>query len=166
VHGLRTFRTNWTSPRKDTDSLWTLAPHDLSIAIAVLGTIPEPVSALAEVSDDRAVGLVAILGQSPWFVLEVSTRYADKRREVRLHCRDGVAVLPNVESTHIEIARGAIGAEKPLRERLPFDPERPLARSLRIFLEHVVGGPPPPTSAAEGLAVVASLSRLRELAGV
>jgi predicted dehydrogenase len=166
VHGLRTFRANWTSPRTDTDSVWTLAPHDLSIAIAVLGEIPEARSALAEVHDGRPVGLVALLGDAPWLVLEVSTRYADKRREVRLHCRDGVAVLPDVDGTHLEIARGGPTDPKPRLERRPFDPEPPLARELRLFVEHLAGGPPLPTSAAEGLAVVTALARLRQLAGV
>ncbi|HEY8216524.1 MAG TPA: Gfo/Idh/MocA family oxidoreductase, partial [Acidimicrobiia bacterium] len=38
IHGIRTTRANWTSPRTDTDSIWTLAPHDLTIAIEVLGS--------------------------------------------------------------------------------------------------------------------------------
>src|SRR5262245_29859200 len=30
VVGLRSTRTNWTSPRTDVDSVWNLAPHDLT----------------------------------------------------------------------------------------------------------------------------------------
>ena len=166
VHGLRTVRTGWTSSRTDTDSIWTLAPHDLSIAIGVLGAIPPAHSAVAEILEGRPVGLVAILGDSPWFVIEVSNRYRGKRREVRLHCRDGVAVLPHGESDFLEIIRSSEEGDGPSVERRRIDPEPALARELRVFLEHLAGGPPPPTDAAEGLAVVAGVARLRALAGV
>lgn len=169
VHGLRTVRTGWTSPRVDTDSVWTLAPHDLSIAIAVLGRIPPARSAVAEVLEGRPVGLVGILGgagDGPWCVLEVSNRYQDKRREVRLHCRDGVAVLAHGESDRVEILRMSRTGDGPAVERRAFDAEPALVRELRVFVEHLAGGPPPPTDAAEGLAVVAGVVRLRELAGI
>lgn len=165
VIGLRTTRTGWTSPRTDVDATFTLVPHDLSIALAVLGHIPTPRHALVEQLDGRAVGMLATLKDAagPWFVLEASTRYADKRREVRLHCRDGVASLPHGESTALQIARGT--SERPELELRAFDPEPALLRELRVFVAHLRGGPPPPTNAAEGLAVVQALLALRALAG-
>lgn len=166
VLGLRTTRLGWTSPRTDVDATQTLVPHDLSIALAVLGHIPTPRHALAERLEGRAVGMLATLqdADGPWFVLEASTRYADKRREVRLHCRDGVAWLPHGESTALQIVRGA--GERPEIELRDFDPEPALMRELRAFVAHLRGGPPPPTSAAEGLAVVRALAELRTLAGL
>ncbi|MDZ7736275.1 MAG: glycosyltransferase [Gammaproteobacteria bacterium] len=152
VHMLRTIRTNWTSPRTDTDSIWTLVPHDLTIALAVLGDIPEPRYALAEVIDGRPVGLIAALGDMPHFVLEASTRYADKRREIRLHCSEGVAIFPGHESGSVLICRGT-GLE-PETEIRRFDNTPPLRRELEVFVEHLHGGPAPPTGADEGAAVV------------
>jgi predicted dehydrogenase len=112
VHGLRSTRTNWTSPRTDVDSSWNLAPHDIALAQFILGEIPPPRFALAERLDGRCVGLIGILGSPdqknsdlPWAVFEVSNRHREKRREVRLHCRDGVAVLPDADTGHIEITR-------------------------------------------------------------
>jgi len=165
VHGLRTTRANWTSPRRDVDAVWTLVPHDVSIALAVLGFIPEPRFALAELDAGRAVGLVGVLGERPWVVLEASTRVADKRREVRLHCRDGVATLPGGESDHLLVATGT-GALSPRLERRPLDPVQPLARELAEFVGFLRGGPRPRCDAAEGAAVVAAVARLRELAGL
>ena len=46
-----------------------------------------------------------MLGDEVRFVFEVSSRYADKRREVNLDCRDGVAVIPHGEADLIEITR-------------------------------------------------------------
>jgi len=164
---LRTIRTNWTSPRRDTDSVWTMVPHDLSIAIAVLGDIPPPRFAWAERIGDRVTGLVGVLGTEPALVLEVSNRYADKRREVRLHCSNAVAVLPGDDRGVIEITRSdpdndllAITES----ESVPYQP--PLRSELEVFVSHLRGGAPPPTTAHEGLQVVRAVAQLRRLAGV
>ena len=45
-------------------------------------------------------------------------------------------------------------------------PELPLLRELRAFLDHLDGGPPPRSSAAEGAAIVRTISELRLLAGL
>ena len=51
-------------------------------------------------------------------------------------------------------------------ERRPIDPEWPLLRELRAFVEHVRGGPPPRSSAAEHVEIVERLVALRALAGL
>jgi predicted dehydrogenase len=165
VHGVRSTRTNWTSPRRDTDAVWTLVPHDLTIAIEVLGTLPVPRAATVEELGGRAVGLWGLCGApgEPWLVIEASTRFADRRREVRVHGEDGVAVLPTDEATALRIERGA-GLE-PEVEEVRFDPEPPLRRELAAFLGHVAGGPPPKSPAAEGVAVVEAVEALRRQAG-
>src|ERR1051326_5297713 len=75
VHGLKSVRTNWTSPRQDVDSTWNLAPHDLSIAQFIFGKLPVPRFATAELLHGRCVGLSATLGETPWVIFEVSNRY-------------------------------------------------------------------------------------------
>jgi hypothetical protein len=42
----------------------------------------------------------------------------------------------------------------------------PLLRELRAFLEHLDGGPPPRSSAAEGTRIVEVVEGLRALAGI
>jgi len=162
VHQLRTTRTNWTSPRKDIDPIWTLAPHDLSIMLEVLGEIPQPRFAVAERVGRSPVGLVGVLGDDPTVVLEVSTRYREKRREVRLHCRDGVAVLPHGESAFVEITRDPeLGAE-----HRPFEPEAPLYLEVKTFVDFLHGGPAPRSSVGQALEIVKALAALRTLAGI
>jgi predicted dehydrogenase len=137
--GLRSTRVNGPSPR--------------------LGAIPPPRAALVEEVGGRAESLWGLCGDDPWLVVEASTRFADKRREVRLHAEDGVAVLPHDSATALRIERGEGVAEQPFR------PEPPLRRELAAFLDHLRGGPPPKSDAAEGVAVVEALVALRELAG-
>lgn len=168
VDMLRSLRVGWTSPRGDVDPTWTLAPHDLSIALEVLGHLPEPRAAFVERRGAEVVGLLGVLGEHPRVVLEVSTRYPTKRRELRLHCRDGVVGLDAAAGRHLEVAHdqdAPPGALPPTR-RIPFDPEPPLRRELAAFLDHLRGGPPPRTSALEAARLVATMEALRELAGI
>jgi len=166
--GMKTVRANWRSPRTDVDTIWNMAPHDLSLAIAILGEIPPIRFAQAEVAAEGAVGMWAVLGTAPWFVIEVSNRYRDKRREVRLHCERGVCVLPDLEGGHLEVTRDG-------ERTVPFDsrterrpyPARPaLLAGLGWFVAHLDGGAPMPTTGREGLAVVKAVVELRERAGL
>ena len=67
------------------------------------------------------------------------------------------------------IAKEAIvrtGTAEPGVERIETPGELPLLAEVRTFVEHLAGGPPPRSSAAEGLAVVEALAALRRMAGV
>ena len=165
VLALRSTRTNWASPRRDVDSVWNLAPHDLSLAQYILGSIPEPRYAHAEIVHGRCVGMIGILGSTPSAIFEVSNRFREKRREIRLHCREGVAVLGDPDSGQIEITRGGPGG-KPELELRAVDREPALLRELRAFCAFLNGGVAPRASAADGLAVVEALEALRGLAGL
>ena len=150
------------------DSVWNLAPHDLTLALEILGEIPAPRAAIAERHDGRAVGMYALLGGDPWLGFDVSNRYRDKRREVGLHCQDGVAVMLDPDAGAIEITRGD-AASSPADARIekrPYSTESALRRELAAFLGFVHGGPPPKSSAAEGVEVVRAVARLRALAGI
>lgn len=160
VRSLRTTRIGWANPHADVDAIWILAPHDLSIAIEILGRLPQPRVAVGERLGGRAVALLGLLGDDPWIGLDVSVVTGEMRREVRLQCRDGIAVLADAYGEHVQIFRH--GA--PVEHR-PIAIEPPLRRELGAFLAHLAGGPPPKSSAADGAAVVSVLTRLRALAG-
>jgi len=168
VLGLRTTRIGWANPHSDVDPVWILAPHDLSIALEVLGDIPAPRAASAERLNGTPAGLVGLLGIDPWMVLDVSILNPERRREIRLHCRDGVAILSDSYREHVLVTRDfdphrtAVRAEA-LR---PISTDPPLLRELRAFLGYIAGGPPPRSTAAEGAMIVNALADLRELAGI
>jgi len=160
VHGLRTTRIGWANAHTDVDAVWILAPHDLSIALEILGQLPAPRTAVGERLDGCATGLLGILGEAPWVAVDVSVARPELRREVCLYCRDGTAVLPSAYSDHLRIARPGRA-----EERRSISTELPLRRELRAFLGHLAGGPPPKSSGADGAAVVRAVERLRALAG-
>lgn len=164
VSFLYTTRVNWTSPRTDVDIVWTALPHDLTIAQAVLGALPEPASAVAECIGSIPVGMVATLKGPPHCLFNVSARYQDKRREIRLHFTEGVAVVPSGEAEFIEVARGR--ALEPEVERLALSSETALQRELRACMAYLNGGAAPRSDVNEGVRVVEKIARLRTLAGL
>ena len=166
VVGLRTTRLGWGNPHGDVDGVWMLAPHDVSIVLEILGSIPQPVSAVGEWVDGLMTGLVGTLGVDPWATIEVSMAHPIRRREVRLICEHGVAVLPDAYSDSVVVARGRLQREVTLdEERRQVSDELPLVRELRAFVEHLGGGPPPRSSAAEAVAEVEAIAALRAACG-
>jgi predicted dehydrogenase len=166
VTGVRSTRTNWTSPRADVDALWNLAPHDLTLAIEILGVLPEPRAVLAERHGGRIVGATALLGGEPWLVFEVSNRCRDKRREVRVHGIDGVAVMRDPDDGRIEITAGDAASQLDVTSTTvrEYAAESALVRELAAFVAFVGGGPPPKSSAREGAEVVRVVAELQRLA--
>ncbi|WP_163999252.1 Gfo/Idh/MocA family protein [Pyxidicoccus caerfyrddinensis] len=165
VVGLKTTRVGWVASRQDVDCTAWLAPHDLSIALEVLGEVPEPRAAVAEREGDRVTGLFALLGERPWVNLELSDRRRRTFREVRLVCEGGTAILGG-EAEELLVLSASRETTPPAPLRRPFDPEPPLLRELRAFVAHVRGGPPPHSSLADAVRIVDTLTRIRELAGL
>jgi len=164
VAGLRTVRVGWGNPHPDVDMVWILAPHDLSIALEVLGALPRAEAAAAQWLGEEATHLTALLrGDRWWHALEVSARSAERIRRIELHCDGGVAALADGWDEHVTVFRD--GPDGPVEERIETPGELPLLAELRAFVEHLDGGPPPRSSAAEGAATVATIADLRRLAG-
>jgi predicted dehydrogenase len=160
VRGLRTTRIGWGNAH-DVDGVWVLVPHDLAIGLEILGTVLPARAAVADSGEDGAHGLVGLLGDRPWHALEVASRSPLRRREITLTCEEGTAVLTDSYDEQVLIRRD--GGEPETR---PISAELPLLRELRAFVEHLGGGPPPRSSAAEGALVVERIAELRALAGV
>ena len=163
ILGLRTLRVNWGNPHPDVDGIWILTPHDLSIALEILGEIPPPRCAVAQRMNGTPTGLIGILGEKPWLALEVSTSHRKWRREIWLYCENGFAVLNDAYSEHIQITFYSDPDQAILR---PVSKELPLLRELKTFIKHLEGGPSPRSSAAEGAAIVDTIVCLRKLAGI
>jgi len=82
VVGVRSTRVGWGNPHGDVIAIWMLAPHDISIALEILGHSPEPRDAVAERIGSTVTGVTALLGTDPWLALDVSTAAGVQRREV------------------------------------------------------------------------------------
>lgn len=163
VVGLHARRVTLGHRYSDVNTVWIHAPHDLSIAHEVLGHVPEPRHTVPELLGGELAGLTAILGESPWMVLEVSAIAPGHRRELRLVCEGGVAQLDGGYAEHVVIGRAGAINEDALEHR-PIAGELPLLAELRAFVEHLQGGPPPKSSAADALLIVERIAAMIELA--
>jgi predicted dehydrogenase len=171
VVGLRTFRLGYGHSNADTDCVWTLLPHDLSIATEVLGTLPVPRHAVADMAGATVMGLVAssALDGGPWHVAEIGARSLRRQRSIMLMCANGVAALEDAYADHITImenppAAGASAEPRPLCR--PIGTDMPLLVELAAFLDHLKGGSPPKSSVAEAAATVEAIASIRRLAAI
>jgi len=159
VHGLRTVRVQ-PDNRHVEDAIWVLAPHDLAIALEVLGEVPRARAAAGQWADERLVTIHALLGaERGWHALEVSERAPATERRIELHCDEGVVVLGSGWDEHL-----LVHLHDGRKERIEAPGELPLLAELRAFVGFLNGGPPPKSSAAEGAEIVETISALRALA--
>jgi predicted dehydrogenase len=165
VVGIHARRVALGSPHGDVNTVWIHAPHDLAIALEVLGEVPEPRHVVPELVGGKLAGLTAILGETPWVVIEVSELAPGHRRELRLVCEQGVAQLDGGYAEHVLVGHAG-RIEEDAMERRPIAGELPLLAELRAFVEHLEGGPPPQSSAAEGVAIVERVAETIALAEV
>jgi predicted dehydrogenase len=166
VGPLRSLRTRRVQPSisgYDVDPVWVLAPHDLSIASAILGSLPRIARASAEFarasaeSEDERV--VALRGESEGpveFSFEVSARAPLRRREVELAGASGRVSWSSADEHAIRVGG----------ERVPVSREPPLRREIGAILGFLRGGPELAGSAAESAEAVAILEAARTAAGV
>jgi predicted dehydrogenase len=167
VLGVRTTRVGWGTAHSDSDDIWHLTPHDLSIVLEILGSIPPPRAAVIERENDMPTGMIGMLGGDPWVVLEVSGRRERNIREVRVIGTEAIAVLPDSYSSEVLVYRtNPALPREPEVEHIAISDAMPLMRELEAFVDHLRGGPPPRSSAAEGLKNVETIEALRTLAGL
>jgi len=168
VLGLRTFRLGWSMTHNEVDPVWNLLPHDLSISLHVLGHLPPLAWAVTDPLGPPGGGVTALLGQSegPRALVECSAHHPVNRRSVVLACETGTLTLNASLDDHLLLRRGRPGDAAATEERVPIDTAMPLEAELAAFLDHLRGGPPPLSSAADGLAVVERCCEIRAFAGI
>jgi predicted dehydrogenase len=167
VLAIRSFRLSWGTPHMDSDVAWHLLPHDLAIAYEILGFLP-PASAAWTLFPGRPLhDLVGVLsdGEGPQVTVEVGTSHPINRRSVAVVGTRRSVQLGGSYDEHLMVADGSPGAPgTPYRH--PVANDMPLLLELQAFVDHLRGGSPPRSSAAEGLLVVERIDALRRLAGV
>jgi predicted dehydrogenase len=160
VRALETVRHGWAHAHADVDAIWTLAPHDLSIALEILGALPAVSAATGTRVGAGGVRLVGLLGSGPRVRIDVGS-VTPPQRQIRLRCEHGDAVLGDAYSDHVTVTRAGAPPEHRV---IGLDP--PLRRELHSFLAHLAGGPPPKSSGADGALIVETIERLRLVAGL
>jgi predicted dehydrogenase len=155
---LTTIRTGPEPLPIGVDVTWHLAVHDLAIALEVWGSVPRIVRAEGTVdSEGRIVRCEAIMqfGGGARHRLVAAAACPDRTRRVELIGTVRTAVLPFAESRTVDVySTGAGRVEVPLSDAMPLELE------LRAFLDHVMGGPPPKSSATDALEICGALAEI------
>ena len=156
--------------RREENALWSFAPHDISMILALTGTLPSRIAATGgyylshDVADTTLSHLTFDSGVQAHIFVSWLHPFKDQRLVV-VGTR-GMAAFNDV----------AQGADKllyyPLRQKtagdvpvlakadarpIPIDAGEPLRRECQAFLDAVSGGAAPPSDAAEGLRVLTVL---------
>jgi len=165
VSSIRLERWGWWDSPRDVSSLWWLAPHDLSMLFHWLGTVPAVV--WAERITQRGVDdYLIVLGgaDGPTVTIDLRVSSATNRRSFTIEGEWAAVHLADADADRL-IVREYRVEQVPSERSVPLDGSLPLETELRWFLAYLRGGPPPLSSAADGLMVVERLAEIERCAG-
>jgi predicted dehydrogenase len=156
VIAIRTERWAWGHPHLNVTPLWILAPHDLSIAFHLLGDLPPLRSALPLSARDTDLGLTAHFGApgGPSVTLDIGIASHDRRRRCHVIASRATLELRDGYDQRIFVRDGAPGATGASDRIVEVGGKMPLLAELEHFLAYLRGGPPPMSTAREGLLIV------------
>lgn len=159
-------RLNWGTVRREENILWSFAPHDLALLLAVTGEMPTEVAAFGQnalhptIADTTVTHLRFPSGLSAH--IHVSWLHPFKEQRFVLVGDKRVAVFEDTAPEHklvvydhaidwvdrVPVARKAPGRP------IAFPPREALASEMSAFLEAVDSGAPAPTDGRHGVQVL------------
>ncbi len=161
-------RLNLGAIRAEEDALWCLAPHDVSMILALAGVMPTRVTGFAErplgrgPADAAAVRLDFDGGLSA--MIQVSWLHPVKEHRLSVVGSEGMAVFDDTKawSEKLTLYRHRVGPDLAIAraepEPLPIPEGEPLKEECRDFLAAVAEGRPPLADAGEALRVMQVLA--------
>jgi predicted dehydrogenase/acetyltransferase-like isoleucine patch superfamily enzyme len=163
-------RLNLGKVRREENILWSFAPHDISMILALCGEPPTDVSAVGAsylhevIADVTTTHLTFASGIRAH--LFVSWLHPFKEQKLVVVGEDGMAVFDDgqpwerkllVYPHRVQWIDGRPEPSKAEAEPVPVEPAEPLARECAHFLDCVATGRRPRTDGEEGLRVLAVL---------
>jgi predicted dehydrogenase len=156
TRALRTIRVGPDALPRDVDVVWHLGVHDLSIALAVVGSVGLVDSFTSTSADDgRALTCSGTLvAGDVVHHLQLGAEQPTRQREIQLIGAAGRATLRSPESPVIHLETDTDSSTIEL-DRTP-----PLLSELARFLAHLDGAPPPVSTLDDALAIVQCLDAI------
>lgn len=154
-------------------ALWDLAPHDISMILAITGCLPTTVRAQAAApladAPPQQVNLALTFADGPSADIALSALHPVKLHQFTIAGTEAFGIFEDSRGWEekVSLIRPGLGfsgpgAAAPVTETRPLQPEEPLRLEIQAFLDAVGGGPPPPSSAPEALRVVRVLGAAQE----
>lgn len=171
-------RLNFRPARSEDDALWDIAPHDVSMILALAGALPHTVTASAAATvNGRTIDAVhATLAFDSGLQASLAASWIHPYKEQRLVVAgsEGIAVFDDLQpgNRKLTVQRQRLNegpGELVLREEaepIAWAVAEPLANECAHFLECLRAGSTPRSDAAEALAVVRVLAACEHAARV
>jgi predicted dehydrogenase len=153
--------------RREEDALWALAPHDVSMVLALTGAEPDRVEAFGGYHTHREIADTATLalGFPSGTAAEIRSSWLHPEKEQRLVVvgTDAMAVFDDrqpwdrklvLHSYRMTETGGTALIDRDAPEPVPLEPGEPLRRECSQFLASMSAGTPPPTDGREGVRVL------------
>ena len=153
--------------RQEENSLWSFAPHDISMILSIIGRMPE--RAFASETVHLTPGVADTTLSHLWFPgginahIFVSWLHPYKEQRLIVVGSDAMAVFDDVAAgpEKLMLYRHSVewSGEMPVvtkakGEAIPYEQVEPLREECRMFLEAVETGARPPSDAEEGIRVL------------
>jgi UDP-2-acetamido-3-amino-2,3-dideoxy-glucuronate N-acetyltransferase len=152
--------------RHEENALWSFAPHDISVILALAGQVPVQVAATGgayfqpNIADVTVSTLLFANGARSHIF--VSWLHPYKEQRLVVVGSKQMVVFEDTRPTEklmsfdkrIEWRNGSIEAAKPVGSPIPFDPAEPLRRECAHFIDCVLERRVPVTNGEEGLRVL------------
>jgi predicted dehydrogenase len=166
IRAIRIIRWGWGNPHDDANPIWHLLPHDLAITLHWLGYVPPLRSVMLTTPLGFDKGIVAQLGSAsqPTVTIDMSVVSPVHRRCFAVVGSAATLELSDSYSAEIAVRHGAPGDRQAREKRVPIAQDMPLLAEIRAFLEHLRGGPPPMTDAAEDVLIIERLAEIEAAA--
>ena len=160
-------RLNLGKIRTNENALWSFAPHDISMVLALMNDVPETVNAVGhcylnkDIADVTTTHLTFASGQAAH--IHVSWLHPIKEQRLFVTGEKGMVVFDDSEDWPSKICvydhqiNWRDGVPVPTRtdgRAVPVDPDEPLRLECQHFLDCVANGETPRTDGAEALRVL------------
>lgn len=162
IQSVQTYRWNWKVNNRSVNAIWTLAPHDLTIGLEILGYLPPVAFSRLEYHNEEISGAMAVLGKSPYLEIHVSESKEGHFRQVRIQGTKGMAILEDSFSDHIKFYQYTEGsiAQAPKLTSIPIEQNMPLRDEIEDFINYLQGGSPPKSNFQAAAAVVRTIEAI------
>ncbi|WP_170181742.1 Gfo/Idh/MocA family protein [Phreatobacter stygius] len=162
VLAIRTQRWGWGNPHDDVSALWILAPHDLSITQHLIGEIPPLRSTTVMHPAEPDLGFTVQLAgdRGPSVSMDIGIASPGHQRRCLVVGRNGAIELRDGYDDKVFARIGPPGRTGAAERVIEVGRKMPLQAEIETFLSFVAGGPPPMSTACEGLRVVERITEI------
>jgi predicted dehydrogenase len=162
IRALKTRRQGWGISTGPVNCIWDLAPHELSIVLTILGSIPELSYKQVNFLADKPIGFTAHFGNLPTATCEVVKGSQSRSREVTAFFSEGMATWNDKEADRIRLLtlQDLEQSDKNGGTIMTVSTEDPLTLELKAFLAFLNGGPEPMSNLDDAHLFAQTISQL------